>query len=334
MHFIATVAVLAGAAILLYSILQYYRFLQYLRAESNARRVFSRWGYAAGMALMMFFLMGYVLVAISFVLQWVRREDFREENALIMLIFLFGAMFVRLMVHSQIQMAGTISKKSQEIVKALVCTVEAKDPYTQGHSVHVACLVNLMYRHLPPHLQAQVNIINLQDAAILHDIGKIGLPDGILNKPGPLSDEEWELVRQHPGQGKNILDDTSYEELGRIILAHHERVDGNGYYKMQAEDIPIEAKIIGIADTFSALTTDRVYRPKRTYGEAISVLKEVAGSQLDAEMVREFCAIPQYLVEKAAEGCPDMERNRVKNWTSMGQGENGAAKHLLEQHTP
>lgn len=321
MYFIATAAVLIGAAILLYSIIQYFRFLQYLRAESNARRLFSRWGYAAGMALMLFFLLGYLLVAIAFMVQGVKREDFHQENVLIMCIFLFGSIFVRLMVHSQIQMAGTISKKSQEIVKALVCTVEARDPYTQGHSVHVACLVNLMYHHLPAHIQGKINIINLQDAAILHDVGKIGLPDGILNKPGPLSEKEWELVRQHPGQGQNILDDTTYEDLGQIILAHHERVDGNGYYGMAAEDIPIEAKIIGIADTFSALTTDRVYRAKKTYEEAICILKEVAGSQLDTELVKVFCAIPQHLIEKAAEGCPDMERNRVKNWTSHGQTE-------------
>lgn len=320
MYYFATVAVLVGAAILLHSMVQYYRFLQYLRAEANGKRLFSRWGYAAGMALMLFFLLGYFVVAVAFVVSKWQGEPFQQENIVIVLIFVFGAIFVRLMVHSQIQMAGAISQKSQEIIKALVNTVEAKDTYTQGHSIHVACLVNVLYNALPEDMQEQVNTINLQDAAILHDVGKIGMPDGILNKPGPLTPEEWEAVHQHPGQGKKILDETSYEELGKIIMAHHERVDGEGYYRLTAKEIPMEAKMIGVADTYSALTTDRVYRAKKSYEEAISILREVSGTQLDDQLVQIFCAIPKHLVEKAASDGPELQRNRAKEWVKLSHG--------------
>jgi HD-GYP domain-containing protein (c-di-GMP phosphodiesterase class II) len=146
----------------------------------------------------------------------------------------------------------------------------------------------------------------LIDAAILHDIGKIGIPDSVLNKSGELTPEERHLIEQHATLGKKILEPTSYQLIGEIVCCHHERIDGKGYSKIPADKIPLESKIIAVADTFSALCTDRVYRPKKSYEEAVQIIKDVAGTQLDAEIVKAFCAIPKKELEDSA---PLLENN-------------------------
>lgn len=297
MRILVLSSVTLGVLIMILSILQYCKVLEYLRAESYSQKLFSRWIYSVGMLLMMFFLAGYILLDAVY---WFS-EEIRAYDILIASVFFFGAVFVQLVVQIQVEMFGTISKKTQELVKALVNAVEAKDSYTKGHSQHVFNLAKLLYCYLPPKMQNNVNISHLQDGAILHDIGKIGIPDGILNKPGPLNDEEWVYVREHGMKGKQIIRETSYAELGQIILSHHERVDGKGYYQLRDDQIPLEAKIIGVADTFSALTTDRVYRPGKTYETAAEILREISGTQLDAELVEIFLSIPEDKVTQTAE---------------------------------
>jgi len=191
------------------------------------------------------------------------------------------------------RMSTAISKKTSEIIKTLVNAMEAKDQYTQGHSVHVANVVKLIYDHLPERTKNKISKARLMDAAILHDIGKIGIPDSVLNKPGKLTPEERIMIEQHVMLGKKILEPTSYQLIGEIVYCHHERIDGKGYFKIPAEKIPLESRIIAVADTFSALCTDRIYRPKKSYEEAVQIIKDAAGTQLDAEIVRVFCTIPK-----------------------------------------
>ena len=304
MRTIAIDAVFAGAAVLLYSIWMYYRTLQFFRSQAHEQRLFSTWSYGAAMGLMLFFLAGYLVLGSVLM----AREGLGQIDFLVAGVFFFGAVFVYMMVNAQKQMTHVINGKTDEIIRTLVNTMEAKDQYTRGHSVHVSNIVSIFYEKLPAEIKRQVNYTHLTDAAILHDIGKIGIPDYVLNKPGKLDEEEWAYIRQHPRMGKQILQHTSFKELGDIILCHHERVDQKGYYRIPAEEIPIESKIIAIADTFSALYTDRVYRPRQSFERSIAVLKECAGTQLDARMVGVFAAISEQEILQASKNLFSMEQ--------------------------
>ena len=248
------------------------------------------------MFLMLFFFVCYIAVVIIFLVA----DTISMTNLLIAFVFVFGAIFVYTMITMLKRMSTTISEKTSEIIKTLVNAMEAKDQYTQGHSVHVANVVELIYNHLPEQTKNKINKARLMDAAILHDIGKIGIPDSVLNKPGKLTPEEKHLIEQHVTMGKKILEPTSYQLIGEIVLCHHERIDGTGYLKKSADQIPLESRIITVADTFSALCTDRIYRHKKSYEEAVQIIQDIAGTQLDVEIVKVFCTIPKNEFEKCA----------------------------------
>ncbi|MDL2236919.1 HD domain-containing protein [Christensenellaceae bacterium OttesenSCG-928-K19] len=286
---ICLIAVFAGAAILLVSMIKYYRALVNFRLEAHEKKVFSRWTYGLCMVLMLMFFIGYVALGVTYS----GRATLTLSDLLVAGIFFFGAVFVYVVVTVQGQMSRVIAGKTDEMVRTLVNAMEAKDQYTRGHSIHVLNLVKLFYAHLPDKLKRQINYPYLLDAALRHDIGKIGISDYVLNKPGALDEEEWKVIRQHPRLGKQILEQTSFKGLGNAILCHHERMDQQGYYRIPADQVPLESKIIAIADTFSALYTDRVYRPRKSLEDALAILREVAGTQLDADLVEIFCNIPK-----------------------------------------
>ncbi|MBN1615432.1 MAG: HD-GYP domain-containing protein [Deltaproteobacteria bacterium] len=173
------------------------------------------------------------------------------------------------------------------VVKSLVSTIEAKDTYTKGHSDRVYHYSLVLAEALD---LDDEQMDNLSWAAILHDIGKIGIPESILNKPARLSDQEYDIVKQHPGQGTRIL--KPLKQLLRSlpgILHHHERYDGAGYPDgLKGEDIPLMARIISVADTFDAITSVRAYRSDKTPEEALAIMEEVAGTQLDPRLVKVF----------------------------------------------
>ncbi len=274
---------------MLYSIITYLKSLASFKVQANEQGIFADWIYTACMFLMSFFFVAYIAVDVIFIIA----DTVSMANIIIAFVFVFGAIFVYTMIMMLKRMSTTISKKTSEIIKALINAVEAKDQYTRGHSVHVANVTKLIYKYLPETTKSKINMAKLMDAAILHDIGKIGIPDSVLNKPGKLTPEEQHLIEQHPILGKKILESTSYQSVGEIVYCHHERIDGNGYFKIEANKIPLESKIIAIADTFSALCTDRIYRPKKSYEDAVRIIKEIAGTQLDAEIVEVFCSIPK-----------------------------------------
>lgn len=171
--------------------------------------------------------------------------------------------------------------------KSLVSAIEAKDPYTSGHSERVNLYCMLMARYLDMNDEKQKD---LNWASVLHDIGKIGIPESILNKPGKLTDDEYEIIKDHPQKGYNILQslDPLKESLPGIIH-HHERYDGRGYPQgLQGENIPYIARIIAVADTFDAITSNRAYRSARSGREALKEINRVAGSQLDPGIVEVF----------------------------------------------
>jgi HD-GYP domain-containing protein (c-di-GMP phosphodiesterase class II) len=130
----------------------------------------------------------------------------------------------------------------------------------------------------------------LQWSSILHDSGKIGIPESILNKPWRLKDEEYQIIKNHPMKGHTILE--PLEQLASSLpgmLHHHERYDGKGYpHGLKGKKIPLEARIIAVADTFDAITSSRAYRPAKTPEEALKEIEKVAGTQLDPDLVEVF----------------------------------------------
>jgi len=172
-------------------------------------------------------------------------------------------------------------------IKALAQALEAKDEYTQGHSARVAEIgVSIaQYLSLPDR-----EIQNLWVAGLLHDIGKIGIRENVLNKPGKLDEAEWESVQQHPVVAARILG--PIEELSdviEIVMHHHEHFDGSGYPEgIRGSDIPLGARILTVADAYDALTSKRPYRDALPSEEAVSILEDAAGTQFDSVIVRAF----------------------------------------------
>ncbi len=169
------------------------------------------------------------------------------------------------------------------LIKLLITTIENKDEYTKGHSQRVRAftvrLAELM--GLP---QTEIDTLNL--SGLLHDIGKQGIPDAVLKKEGKLTDEERAMINTHPMRGVNLLKHIA--QFGKClpqIRHHHERIDGGGYPDgLRGDQIPLGARIIAVADTFDALTSDRCYRPRFSIERAFNIIEEVAGTQLDAEI--------------------------------------------------
>jgi HD-GYP domain-containing protein (c-di-GMP phosphodiesterase class II) len=145
----------------------------------------------------------------------------------------------------------------------------------------------------------------LERGALLHDIGKIGISDTILHKPGRLTDEEWRLMRIHPNIGARIVEGIPFlEETLPVISHHHERWDGSGYpLGLKGAEIPLQARIFAVVDVFDALTSSRTYRKKSTAAEAIRYLKIQSGSLFDPSIVQAFTRLPYkdfIQVEKAS----------------------------------
>jgi HD-GYP domain-containing protein (c-di-GMP phosphodiesterase class II) len=177
-----------------------------------------------------------------------------------------------------------------DMVKSLIQAIEAKDTYTRGHSERVGRYSMLLAEKMGLEKEQKTN---LQWAAMLHDVGKIGINEAILNKPGPLTEDEYEQIKSHPIKGHAILN--PLEPLtGALpgILHHHERYDGKGYPDgLKGEDIPLLGRIIAVPDAFDAINSSRAYRKGSSVQKTLEILKSVAGSQLDAHIVEIFTQI-------------------------------------------
>jgi putative nucleotidyltransferase with HDIG domain len=165
--------------------------------------------------------------------------------------------------------------------------VDAKDHYAYKHSQNVRELTVALAKSLG---LPSVDITRLGTCALLHDIGKIGISDEILNKAGELNTEEWEAIKSHPQLGADII--SHVPQLASClagILYHHERYDGSGYPAgLKGEAIPLDARILGVVDAFAAMTSARPYRPAFSYEEAVGELKRGAGKQFDPHLVKAF----------------------------------------------
>ena len=170
--------------------------------------------------------------------------------------------------------------------RALVRAVEVRDPYARGHSDGVASYAQVIAVALN-RVQDPFDLDSLRLACELHDVGKIGVPDAILNKEGRLTTEEFQEVRRHPRTGHRILEPiVSDETVLSVVCWHHERWDGGGYPDaLVGESIPVAARVVGAADALDAMTSDRAYRKALTWEEALRQMRDLAGTQFDPEVV-------------------------------------------------
>ena len=189
-------------------------------------------------------------------------------------------------------------------INALANAVEARDVYTKGHTERVWYLAETLAKKLN---WSEEQLSQVKMGSILHDIGKIGVPDSILNKPLPLTREEFEIMKKHPQMGAKMLEGISFLEPALpYVLYHHERYDGKGYpIGLSGEDIPIEGRLMAVVDTFDAITSDRPYRKNLGYQKAIQELTKHSGTQFDPE-------IAQALVQAWFKGEIQLYRLEVK----------------------
>lgn len=196
-----------------------------------------------------------------------------------------------LMLHVQLQKAyEKLETNYEEMTKAVRTMVDARDLYTRGHSDRVsyyAC-------RIAEKMGKDEKFINrIRVAGLFHDIGKIAVPDSVLLKKASLTQEEYEIIKNHPGLGYRILSAiSSYQEIAPIVLSHHERIDGKGYPNGLSDDqIPEESKIISVADAFDAMTSHRRYRENLTLEQAIDQLVQGKGTQFDQRIAEVFIEI-------------------------------------------
>ncbi len=202
-------------------------------------------------------------------------------------LFLLFPLFIAYYVY---RLYMDMRRQHLSTIQALAAAIEARDPYTEKHSERMAEYAVATARELGLSVStAEV----MRYAAILHDIGKIGIDDEILGKQNGLTPEEWTKIREHPSIGKDILSQIdSLNKASQLIYSHHERYDGKGYPGgFKGEDIPMGARILGVIDAYDAMISKRPYRPAYSAKEAIDELKGKAGTQFDGKVVEAFLKV-------------------------------------------
>jgi putative nucleotidyltransferase with HDIG domain len=176
------------------------------------------------------------------------------------------------------------------ILSMLSGAIEARDSYTRGHSARVTQLAETVARRLG---WSEERLASLRVGGPLHDIGKLGVSDDVLSKEGRLDEDEFAQIREHPKIGaKILLRVAAFREALPYVLYHHERWDGKGYPSGRAGDeIPVEARVLAIADAFDAMTSDRPYRRALTRAQALAEVERCAGTQFDPEIARIFLEV-------------------------------------------
>jgi diguanylate cyclase (GGDEF)-like protein/putative nucleotidyltransferase with HDIG domain len=180
---------------------------------------------------------------------------------------------------------------SEQLAAAMLLaeTLDMRDVGTARHSQTVGRYAEEIARTLD---LPEARVERIRAAGVLHDIGKLGVADAVLKKPGPLTDEEWAEMRRHPELGARILDHANLRDISAWVLAHHERIDGRGYpNRLAGEAIPLEARILAVADAYEAMTADRAYRAALGHDAAQQELRDGSGTQFDPQVVEAFLAV-------------------------------------------
>jgi putative nucleotidyltransferase with HDIG domain len=187
---------------------------------------------------------------------------------------------------------NSLEEAYRSTLKALTTALETRDQETHGHSERV---VSYSLRLGREYGLSREQMKALEFGSLLHDIGKIGVPDSILRKPAKLTEEEWVLMREHPLHGQQILRGIDFlQGAARVVAQHHEKWDSTGYpLGLQQEEIDVNARIFAVADAFDAITSDRVYRKGKSYEAAAKELDDWAGRQFDPKVVEAFHRVPK-----------------------------------------
>ncbi len=283
MEYLIYAMIILGAGLMVLNVISYIRFMRSTRdVISGSRRSDKVWAMIA-LVLLSFFLMGYIFVAV-----------FGKPDIMVAMILFGGSIFVSIVNSLMKKLLNTAKERSIDVAEIIISAIDARDPNLNGHSRHVQNVTMKLYEYLPPSMKSGINSLSLEYASLMHDVGKLGIPESILNKPAKLTDEEWQIMKMHPKIGVLILEPLhSFKEIMPWIEYHHERIDGKGYYGLSGNDIPLAARIIAVADTYSAITMRRSYKDPRTHEDAVGIITEVAGSQLDSELVDVFVNIPK-----------------------------------------
>lgn len=177
-----------------------------------------------------------------------------------------------------------------KLILVMVNALDAKSPWTKGHSERVSIYAEQIAREM---LIDEDEIKDIKLAGLLHDVGKIGTYDYLLDKPGKLTKEEFDIVKKHPEQGADILKEIKQlRDIIPFIKYHHEKLDGNGYpHKLKGNKIPLGARILHVADSFDSMTSDRPYRPAPGIKYALSELEKYKGMQFDLQVVEAFLSV-------------------------------------------
>ena len=197
-----------------------------------------------------------------------------------------------------------------ETLLAMISSLELREPYTAGHSRRVAGYSTLIARQMG--VRDAVELESIRIGGLLHDLGKIGIPDAVLLKAGALSDSEAALMRAHPERGAKLVAAVDFlSSAVPVISAHHERYDGKGYpRRLAGKGIPFGARIVTVADVYDALTTERPYKPALPHDEAVVLLRQEAGGKLDPEIVEGFTRVPVDALRDLASTLPARSTNR------------------------
>ena len=212
--------------------------------------------------------------------------------------FLFAVLFIIVMRGSrtatrqrrQLVLHAQHMKRSHDSLQQMLCAaLDLRDQATKGHSLRVARLAVAVGEQMD---LAEDKLTHLEQAAMLHDLSKMGLSDVILDKPGPLDEDEWEEIQKHPEIAYQIVRDIPFlQRAGEIMLHHHERFDGGGYPRgLVGEEIPLGARIFAVVDAYDAMTSHRSYRRAGSHASAVREIKRNSGTQFDARVVEAFLA--------------------------------------------
>jgi putative nucleotidyltransferase with HDIG domain len=186
-----------------------------------------------------------------------------------------------------------VQERTTNLLDMLVCALDLRDTETQWHSRRVALFSRRIAQALG--ITEQQSLLDVERGALLHDIGKIGISDTILLKPGKLTPEEWQEMYKHPEMGFNMLQDIKFlSDARRIVLHHQERFDGKGYpFGLKKSEITIGARIFCVADTLDAITSDRPYRRAQSFEKAVEEIIKYRGAQFDPDVVDAFLTLPE-----------------------------------------
>lgn len=220
----------------------------------------------------------------AFILKWAKKSEKIEENVKL----LRGIINQTRIALTNAKLFSDIKENYIRTIKALAIAVDAKDTYTHGHSENVMRFSEILASHIG---MSKEDVASIRDGGLLHDIGKIGIPGYILNKPGPLTNDEFNgVMKTHPTLGANIVKEVPFlVDLNPIILYHHENFDGTGYpLGLKGNEIPLGAQIVHVADAFEAMTSNRPYRKSLGKKEAVIRLRGACGTQFDTKMVESF----------------------------------------------